>query len=59
MRLFKEQLCIYVNFGQKDACIHGFWQKPCVYTQLLAKNKHMYVTFSPKTCVYREDSGKK
>ena len=47
-RLFKEQLRIYVTFGQKPGCIRGFWPKTCVYTQLLAKNPHMYVTFGQK-----------
>ena len=37
MRLFKEQLHIYVTFGQKSAYVRGF---------------------SPKTFVYKEDSGK-
>ena len=68
-RLFKEQLHIYTTFGQKSACICGFWQKPCMYMRILAKTLHVYVTFGqkstyvrdfwPKTCVYREDSGKK
>ena len=68
-RLFKEQIRIYVTFGQKAACIRRFWPKTCVYTRLLAKMLCMYATFGqnfvyvrdfwPKTCVYREDSGKK
>ena len=48
MRLFKEQLRIYANFGQKDACIHGFWPKTCVYTRILAKNMRMYANFGQK-----------
>ena len=66
-RLFKEQLYIYATFGQKLACIRGFWPKTCVYTRILAKNLRVYATFGqksmyvcdfwPKTCVYREDSG--
>src|SRR5713226_5447030 len=42
-RLFKEQLRIYVTFGQKAACIRGFWPKTCLYTQLLAKHLRMYM----------------
>ena len=51
--LFKEQMCIYVTFGQKDACIRGFWPKTYVYTWLLAKTPRMYVTFFQKH-VYTE-----
>ena len=46
--LFKEQLRIYPTFGQKSACICGFWPKTYVYTRLLAKNPRMYVTFGQK-----------
>ena len=46
--LFKEQLRIYMTFGQKSACIRGFWPKTCVYTWLLAKNPCMYATFGQK-----------
>ena len=57
-QLFKEQLHIYTTFGQKDACIRGFWKKNLrVYVTF--GQKSMYVRdFWPKTCVYREDSGK-
>ena len=47
-QLFKEQLHIYTNFGQKAACIRGFWPNTCMYTQLLAKTPRMYVTFGQK-----------
>ena len=47
-RLFKEQLRMYMTFGQKDACICRFWPKTCMYTQLLAKNLGVYVTFGQK-----------
>ena len=78
-RLFKEQRCVYVtfgqnlnvymDFGQKPACICDFWPKLHVCTRILAKNLHVYVTFGqksvyvrnfwPKTHVYKEGSGKK
>ena len=48
MRLFKEQLRIYATFGQKTACIRGFWPKTYVYTRLLAKNPRMYTYFGQK-----------
>ena len=46
--MFKEHLRIYVTFGQKAACIRGFWPKTCVYTLLLAKNPYRYTTFGQK-----------
>ena len=48
MRMYKEQLRMYANFGQKPECIRGFWPKTFVYTQLLAKNPCMYATFGQK-----------
>ena len=39
---------MYVTFGQKPACICGFWPKTCMYMQILAKNLCMYATFSQK-----------
>ena len=53
MRLFKEQLRIYVTFGQNNACIHGFWQKTCMYMKILAKTLRVYATFGQKS-VYTE-----
>ena len=53
MRLFKEQLHIYATFGQKAACIHGFWPKTYVYMRLLAKNPRMYITFAKNLRIQR------
>ena len=47
-RLFKEQLRMYVTFGQKATCIRGFWPKTCMYMRILAKNMHVYMTFGQK-----------
>ena len=39
MRLFKEQMRIYATFGQKAACIHGFWPKTYIYKEDSGKKK--------------------
>ena len=62
--------CVYTQLLAKMLHVYAYFgKKTCMYTRLLAKNPHMYVTFGqkstyvcdfwPKTCVYREDSGKK
>ena len=38
-QLFKEQLRIYVTFGQQAACIRGFWTKTCIYIEDSGKKK--------------------
>ena len=53
-RLYKEQLRMYMNFGQKPECIHGFLPKTCVYTRILAKNPRMYATFGQKPACIRD-----
>ena len=59
MRLFKEQLHMYVTFGQKATCIRRFWPKNLrVYTTFGQKSTYVRY-FWPKTSVYREGSGKK
>ena len=53
-QLFKEQLRIYATFGQKPACIGGFFPKTFIYTRLLAKNPRMYANFIQKPMYTRK-----
>ena len=39
MWMFKEQLHIYMNFGQKSTHVHDFWPKTYVYREDSGKNQ--------------------